>query len=409
MNRKCNTCGRVFSGEFAFCGEDGSVLVLDVLPDKADARLGQQLGAYVIAAPIADGATGRVYEGRHAGTREKVAVKILHAPVARDHVSVERFKREAEAGRLMSHPHIVTVIDFGQTGDGLHFMTMEFLDGEELGEVFRRKEKLSPEQIVRAICQIALALDYAHSFGFVHRDLKPDNIFLCRGEHGSVIKILDFGSVKVQVDLGPKLTAIGTTLGSPFYMSPEQAMGKQDLDQRSDVFALGSILYEMLTNEVAFGAPNVAEVLMKILQGQPTPPSAVSRACPASMDAVVARALEKDKTMRYGTAMDLARAVCQAFRIDVDVERWAHAQESDISQALAARRRPSLAAPALFADAGNMPKNQAVRLATTPEFDDAWMSSAPGVPTRSHWVPVLAAVAGIGMLAALALFWLNVL
>ena len=102
------------------------------------------------------------------------------------------------------------------------------------------------------MCQAALAIDHAHSFGFIHRDLKPDNIFLCKGEGGDNVRVLDFGSVKLQMETGPKLTAFGTTLGSPYYMSPEQAMGKQDVDQRTDVFALSAILYEALTGKIAF-------------------------------------------------------------------------------------------------------------------------------------------------------------
>src|SRR5215510_11732684 len=165
----------------------------------------------------------------------------------------------------MSHANIVKVIEFGATEDSSSFMTMEYLEGEELGQLLRRESKVETPRLLRIVCQIALALDYAHSFGFIHRDLKPDNIFLCRGEGGETVRILDFGSVKLQMDTGPKLTAFGTTLGSPYYMSPEQAMGKQDVDQRTDVFALAAITYEALTGKIAFEAINVAQILMKII------------------------------------------------------------------------------------------------------------------------------------------------
>lgn len=405
MQRRCLKCGTVFSGDLAFCGNDGSVLVVDLPPEQADPRLGQQLGDYVLAAPVADGATGRVYEGRHAQTREKVAVKILHAAVARDRIAVERFKREAEAGRLMSHPHIVTVIDFGHTNDGSHFMTMEFLHGEELGEVFRRQEVLPPALIVRLVCQIAVALDYAHSFGYVHRDLKPDNIFLCRSEDGAFVKLLDFGSVKMQVQMGPKLTAIGTTLGSPFYMSPEQAMGKQDLDQRSDVFALGAILYEMLTGQVAFGARNIAEVLMKILQQHPAPPSTVVSTCPASIDPVMLKAMAKDKGDRYATALELANALCQAYGLDAPAAHWAQATQVQIAGAMS-----SVKPPVATLESSHAPTTSPahVSLATSPDFDDEWAGSGDTLPQRSLLAPAAVGVALASILAWLVLWWLKV-
>ncbi len=410
MARKCVKCGAKFSGDLAFCGNDGSVLILDMPAESADLRLGQQLGDYVIAAPVADGATGRVYEGRHAQTREKVAVKVLHAHVARDRIALERFKREAEAGKLMSYPYIVTVIDVGRTGDGSHFMTMEFLHGEELGETLRRNEKLTPAQIIRLISQIAMALDYAHSFGYVHRDLKPDNIFLCRDETGLIAKLLDFGSVKAQVEMGPKLTAIGTTLGSPFYMSPEQAMGKQDLDQRSDVFAFGSILYELLTGQVAFGANNVAEVLMKILQYQPPPPSTIATECPLEMDAVIAKALEKDKTKRHSTALEFASAVCQAYGIAAHIERWAHLPESDVVDALRASNTKKPAVPlrsSAPAPQQHVPSAKPIRLTTKPEFDDSLMAPEVFLPTRSWLGPMLTSIVVAGILVAAAMWWLG--
>ena len=165
------------------------------------------------------------------------------------------------------------VLEFGATPDGSHFLTMEYLEGEELGKLLGRGTPLAPARIVRIVCQAALALEHAHSFGFIHRDLKPDNIFLCRTDEGDSVRVLDFGSVKLQMETGAKLTAIGTTLGSPFYMSPEQAMGRSDVDQRTDVFALGAILYEMLTDKVAFDAPNIAKILMRIMNENPQPPS----------------------------------------------------------------------------------------------------------------------------------------
>lgn len=334
-------CGKKYpSDSVAFCGECGTITLQEQPPDDVDTRLGQRLGEFLVVARVADGAMGRVYEARHHETRDRVAVKVLHPDVARDQVAVERFKREYETANEMKHPNIVRVIDFGTTDDGLSFMTMEYLEGEELGHALRRDGTMPAVRMLRVICQAAQGLDHAHSFGFIHRDLKPDNIFLAKGEDGDTVRVLDFGSVKLQMETGPKLTAFGTTLGSPYYMSPEQAMGKADVDHRTDVFALAAIVYECVTGKIAFEAPNVAQILMKIINQTPTPPSQLQQGLPPRLDDVVEKGLRKDKEKRYKSASDLARALCEAYGLDGDIERWARADEATISSALSAARPP---------------------------------------------------------------------
>jgi serine/threonine-protein kinase len=334
-------CAKKYSDEVSFCGECGKITIQEQSPDDVDPRLGQRLGDYLVVARVADGAMGRVYEGRHFETRARVAIKVLHPDVARDAVAVERFKREYETASEMSHPNIVKVIEFGSTPDGLSFMTMEYLEGEELGHLLRRDGKLDAPRLVRVMCQAALALDHAHSFGFIHRDLKPDNVFLCKAEGGDNVRVLDFGSVKLQMETGPKLTAFGTTLGSPYYMSPEQAMGKQDVDQRTDVFALAAILYECLTGKIAFEAPNVAQILLKIINQSPVPPSQLKAGLPPRLDDVVEKGLRKDKLKRYSDASSLAKDLCESYGLEGNVERWASANVSDIGLALETARPPA--------------------------------------------------------------------
>ena len=335
MTRSCPSCGKTYPDAVFFCGEDGTITIQDQLPGDVDDRLGRQLGGYIVAARVADGAMGRVFEGRHPETKARVAIKVLHAKVARDEVAEQRFVREYETTAELKHPHIVKVIEFGLTAEGARFLTMEFLEGEELGAVLGQGQPLVPARIVRIVCQVALALDHAHSFGFIHRDLKPDNIFLVRTEAGDDVRVLDFGSVKLQLETGAKLTAFGTTLGSPFYMSPEQAMGRGDVDQRSDVFALGAILYEMLTDKVAFDAPNVARIMMRIMNEEPTPPSEVRSACPPAFDAVVAKALSTKKEGRYRGTLELARGVLDAYGLSGEVAEWAKRSQAEVAAALA--------------------------------------------------------------------------
>ena len=376
--------------------------IQEQLPNDVDPRLGQRLGEYLVVARVADGAMGRVYEGRHVGTRDRVAIKVLHAEVARDAVAVERFRREYESARDLAHPYIVKVIDFGSTADGLSFMTMEFLEGEELSKVLRRGGEagataaaapgIEPARVLRIFSQLALGLEHAHSFGVIHRDLKPDNIFLCRAADGDVVRILDFGSVKLQMETGPKLTAFGTTLGSPYYMSPEQAMGKHDVDQRTDVFALAAILYECVTGKVAFEAPNVAQILMKIINQAAIPPAQQVQGLPPRMDDVIDRGLRKDKKSRYGSAALLVSALCDAYGVADDAAHWATAPMKEISDALAAASPPAAAA---FTDSARPPP------ADGPEKARGRESMPVRLPTRSSGVVIGVAVGALAVVALL--------
>ncbi|MET0343250.1 MAG: serine/threonine-protein kinase [Polyangiales bacterium] len=339
-----------------------------------DPRVGQRLGAYIVAARVADGSMGRVYEGRHHETRDRVAIKVLHAEVARDPVAVERFKREYEAVRELASPYIVQVFEFGATPDGLNYLIMEYLEGEELGLALRQRAPLPSARLVRIVAQLGIALDYAHTFGLIHRDLKPDNVFLCKTDGGDLVRILDFGSVKLQMDTGPKLTAFGTTLGSPYYMSPEQAAGKQDVDLRTDVFALGAIAYECVTGKIAFDAPSVAQVLMQIINAQPAPASQLRPGLPPRLDDVIDKALRKDKQRRYQSASAFATDFCEAYGLAPTLERWATMPVGELAQVVASSRPP------------------AARAFVTSSMPAATTSAAAGAPKRSGMLLGVAAV-----------------
>lgn len=342
VNRGCSSCGAVFPSEVSFCGHCGALTVEQQEPGDPDPLLGRTLGQYTIVARVADGAMGRVYEGRHPETKARVAIKVLHPDVARDDVSVERFRREFETAQELDHPHIVEVLELGETSEGSHYMTMEYLEGEELSKVLLREGSLSLERVVRVVCQTALALEHAHGFGVVHRDLKPDNIFLAKGEDGSdEVRILDFGSVKLQLETGPKLTAFGTTLGSPYYMSPEQAAGRQDVDGRSDVFALAAIVHEAVTGEVAFGGAQVAQILTKIMNHTPPGASTYNPRIPPAFDDAVHKGLRKDKEARHGSARMLVEAMLGALGLGGTPEQWSRAPLEQVKQALAQATPPA--------------------------------------------------------------------
>lgn len=354
--RKCPSCGSEYDDAVAFCGHDGAITIQVQPTDDVDQRLGTRLGDYIVAARVADGAMGRVYEGRHPDSKAKVAIKVLHSDVAEDEVAVERFRREFETAEEFDHPHIVDVHAFGETEDGSYYLTMEFLEGAELSERLREAGTFEPARALRILCQLSSALDYAHSFGVIHRDLKPENVFLCSSPRGDVVKVLDFGSVKLQMETGPKLTAFGTTLGSPYYMSPEQAKGLLDVDQRTDVFAVAAILWEMATGKVAFEGVAVAEILMKIINHQPPGVSTLNASYPAALDAVIDSGWAKDKTLRPNAVGALAAKSCEAFGLEAGVEQIGAMEGEELQRLLSSSTPPAVqAAPASVADAGPSP------------------------------------------------------
>src|SRR5688572_8159093 len=234
----CPSCGRLYPSDAAFCPVDGTGLIraskVPVRPES-DARVGQALASrYQVRRVIADGGMGRVYEALDLVESRSVAVKVLHEAVAADPIQIERFEREAALSRVLVHDGIVRVLDFIDLGRKERALVMELLYGEELKNTLSREGNLAPARVVRMVSQVAQALDVAHAREIVHRDLKPENLYLCQTSEGDNVKILDFGSVKDTARGARQLTALGTTIGSPNYMSPEQAQGASTLDRRAD-------------------------------------------------------------------------------------------------------------------------------------------------------------------------------
>jgi serine/threonine protein kinase len=265
---------------------------------------------------------------------------VLHAEVANDDVAVERFKREFEVSAQLSSVHIVDVLDFRPTPEGSFALIMEFLHGEELRSALKRERYLTPERVVRLLSQVALGLDEAHAKNLVHRDLKPENLSLCQTHDGDRVKVLDFGSARDNTTTAKKLTVMGTTIGSPYYMPPEQAQGLDSLDRRADVWALGAIAYECLTGEVPFKGVNGPSILLEILTKEPLPPSQLADSAkaeiPSGVDAAVLRALKKPVGLRTASAGQLADDVGHGYGLEGDHQRWALATEQELGQTIAA-------------------------------------------------------------------------
>ncbi len=339
---------RVWPDEAGFCPSDGTALqhasMVPVATSGDDSRLGTKLcGRYELRRVVADGGMGRVYEGIDKQTNTRIAVKVLHDEVAKDEVSLERFKREYELAAQLPHDHIVNVFDFQRDeASGVWLLVMEFLDGEELRFVLKREKMIPPERLVRMLAQIAIGLDEAHARQFVHRDLKPDNLFLCGTRDGDDVKILDFGSVKDKNKDAKKLTVLGTTIGSPFYMAPEQAQGLDTLDARADVFALAAITYECVTGTVPFTGNNGPSILLAILTKDPDPPSTKAANAkypvPQAMDEVLEEGLAKNPNIRTKTVGELAMAVGRAYGLDGDHRVWAKTSQGDLGRMIADAR-----------------------------------------------------------------------
>ncbi|HEY2406384.1 MAG TPA: serine/threonine-protein kinase [Polyangiaceae bacterium] len=353
--KACPICSRLYPDDAGFCPVDGSQLSsatqVPVLADDQDPRVGQLLcNRYQVRRVVADGGMGRVYEALDMQARRNVALKVLHPDVARDHIAVERFKREFDVSKLLPHDHIVEVLDFQPTSDGTFALAMEFLYGEELRATLKREIVIAPGRVVRMLSQIAVGLDPAHASKFVHRDLKPDNVFLCQTSDGDTVKLLDFGSVKDKGESAKKLTVLGTTIGSPYYMAPEQAQGLDTLDHRADVWALAAIVYEAVVGRVPFMGNNGPSILLEILTKEPKPPSELGKGqkypVPPSLDRVMAHAFKKSAAMRVATVGALADAVGAAYGLTGTHQQWAKANEAALSAAIDAQLPTLMAAQA---------------------------------------------------------------
>jgi len=419
-------CGRLYPLDAGFCPVDGQQLInvsqAPVANNSDDARVGALVcgGRYQVRRVVADGGMGRVYEALDLETRRNVALKILHPEVANDTVALERFRREFDVSKLLSHEHVVEVHDFQPTEDGSYALVMEFLYGEELRNALKRETVLPPGRIVRMLAQLAVGLDGAHEKKLVHRDLKPDNIFLCQTRDGDIVKILDFGSVKDKADNAKKLTVIGTTIGSPFYMAPEQAQGLETLDHRADVWALAAITYECMTGAVPFGGVNGPSILLEILTKTPIPPSqrgaGQKYAVPPTLDAVMLHAFQKNAAMRIGSVGELADRIGHAYGLLGTHRDWIAMIQSDVERQIADRMSLAVAelskAPAVdsaltdfFGAGGDVLDQSSASLGSAPSTqarDSVERVEETFTPQLPSWV-IPVAVVGVVLLLAVAL------
>jgi eukaryotic-like serine/threonine-protein kinase len=279
-------------------------------------------GKYEVIRRIGRGGMGSVWEGRHASLGNRVAIKFIEKEYAESPEARSRFVTEARAAATIQSKHAIQIYDHGVTEDGRPYMVMELLTGASLDRRLEEVGRISLAETARILGQVSRALQRAHDAGIIHRDLKPENIFLVRSpdDDEESAKVLDFGIAKIKGPPGEELTSstkTGTVLGTPYFMSPEQARGLRNLDYRSDLWSLGVIAYKCVVGVLPFEGESVGDLLVKICTAPVPVPSAAQPGLPATFDAWFARALEREPDKRFSTATELADALAMAAGVSV--------------------------------------------------------------------------------------------
>ncbi|MET0284060.1 MAG: serine/threonine-protein kinase [Polyangiales bacterium] len=307
MGQEAVSNAAAFSGTVLLSGAGAAN---DAGAASADPLLGVELGgAYRIERVLGEGAMGRLYEASHLRLDRRFAIKLLHQPLAQRDDMRARFDREARVMSRVRSDHVVDVVDVAALPDGRACIVTELLEGCDLERHLEVKGgKLPVGEAVHLVRECLRGLASAHALGVVHRDLKPSNLFLARDASGRVtLKVLDFGVAKHGGDA--ELTAVGTIMGTPAYMAPEQARGARFADHRSDLYAVGAVLYRLLTGQPPYEEADVNGTLIRLLSEAPRRPTALDRSIPAGLEAMIERAMARDPAARFQDAEELSSAL----------------------------------------------------------------------------------------------------
>jgi serine/threonine-protein kinase len=310
----CFTCGNLIAQKWVLSQHELARARSQLRRVAEEARLGRlsgaTLGSYVVEELLGRGGMGEVYAARgKRGAPREVAIKMLHLHLGTDIGTRARFRREAEVVQKMPADTVANVHEISTSEDGYDYIVMERLRGEDLAALLRRQDRLPVDQVVAIVERIAVALDAAHALGVIHRDLKPQNVFVCtqpRADGGPDVRLLDFGVARlVDASMTSGMTATAAIIGTPGYMAPEQ-IASAEVGPPADVFALGTILYRALTGKPAFPSRSAAAAVDELLHLDPPPPTSVVAGLNPDLDLVVALALAKDQRKRYARAGELA-------------------------------------------------------------------------------------------------------
>lgn len=303
--RRCRVCGEEYPSDYVVCPRDSTPLGLD--RDAEDPLLGTVLaGTYRIVRNLGRGGMGRLYEAQHARLDRRFAIKVLHEAQSRSRDAVRRFDREARVLSRIRSEHVLDVIDVLRTPDDRAAIVTDRLEGEDLKARLDRVGKLSVGEAIPLARQICRGLTAAHAEGVIHRDLKPSNLFLEGSADGrTVLEILDFGVAKLLDD--DDLTRTGAVVGTPAYMAPEQARGSSKVDVRADIYAVGAVLYRMLTGHAPYAGDEPAQLLSALLHQSPRRPRVLEPSIPVGLESLIQRVMARDPSDRPEDALSLER------------------------------------------------------------------------------------------------------
>ena len=307
---RCPTCHREYEEAFLKCPYDGATLIDAAATDTGDPMIGRQLAeTYQLVRKLGSGGMGAVYEARHLRLQSSFAIKLLHPQLSINEEVLARFHREARSASQLNHPNIIDVFDVNKTPDHIHYIVQEFLDGQPLSDLLQEHPVLSVDRGAPILAQVCDAMEAAHAREIVHRDLKPENIYLIEKQgRADFVKVLDFGIAKMQ-ETGTKLTQATTAMGTPDYISPEQAVSAGTADFRSDIYSLGVVVYRLFTGRLPYEIENPIFALDAVRTKEPVSARERRPDLPPAIEAVIVRAMQRDPAQRFGSMSELKQAL----------------------------------------------------------------------------------------------------
>jgi eukaryotic-like serine/threonine-protein kinase len=311
--RSCPRCNGDFADDSKFCPVDGTATIGGSdTPEPEDPLIGRTLGGrYRLDRKLGEGGMGAVYEAEHTLLGKHVAIKVLLDMFTKQRDVLLRFQQEARTASTIGHENIIDIVDIGEEKDGRWYIVMELLKGHDLAHELRDGGAMPPVRAATILRQICRALQAAHDKGIIHRDMKPENVFVtAHADNADFVKIMDFGISKVkQAHDNVRLTQTGAVMGTPLYMAPEQARGDPDIDHRTDIYAVGVMAYEMFCGRPPFTGPTYIALLTQHLMTPPPRPSDVCPGIAPEIDAFLLKSLEKDRNLRFASMAEMAAAL----------------------------------------------------------------------------------------------------